>query len=101
MPQRPKTAKSRRSLDHVCCSHADTACSMLPKWMDTLRRQTWTYQCWSTSNVQMRSFSRASSWKELLLGLRKRSLNGVEFVVSDDHAGLRRAIQEVLPEAVC
>jgi putative transposase len=24
----------------------------------------------------------------------------VEFVVSDDHAGLRRAIQEVLPEAV-
>jgi putative transposase len=24
----------------------------------------------------------------------------VEFVVSDDHAGLRRAIEEVLPEAV-
>jgi Transposase, Mutator family len=24
----------------------------------------------------------------------------VEFVVSDDHAGLRRAIQEALPEAV-
>jgi len=27
-------------------------------------------------------------------------LHGVEFVVSDDHAGLRRAIPEVLPEAV-
>jgi putative transposase len=41
-----------------------------------------------------------SSWRELLVGLRQRSLQGVEFVVSDDHAGLRRAIQEVLPEAV-
>src|SRR3954465_2562092 len=41
-----------------------------------------------------------SSWKELLAGLRQRSLHGVEFVVSDDHAGLRRAIQEALPEAV-
>jgi putative transposase len=41
-----------------------------------------------------------SSWRELLVSLRQRSLHGVEFVVSDDHAGLRRAIQEVLPEAV-
>jgi putative transposase len=41
-----------------------------------------------------------SSWKELLAGLRQRSLHGVELVVSDDHAGLRRAIQESLPEAV-
>jgi putative transposase len=41
-----------------------------------------------------------SSWRELLGSLRQRSLRGVEFVVSDDHAGLRRAIQEVLPEAV-
>jgi putative transposase len=50
--------------------------------------------------IELASRESASSWKELLLGLRKRSLNGVEFVVSDDHAGLRRAIQEVLPEAV-
>lgn len=42
----------------------------------------------------------ASSWKDLLVGLRQRSLRGVEFVVSDDHAGLRQAIAEVLPEAV-
>lgn len=41
-----------------------------------------------------------SSWKDLLAGLRQRSLHGVEFVVSDDHAGLRRAIQVALPEAV-
>src|SRR6059058_3705373 len=33
-----------------------------------------------------------SSWRELLVSLRQRSLQGVEFVVSDDHAGLRRAI---------
>jgi putative transposase len=41
-----------------------------------------------------------SSWKELLAGLRQRSLQGVEFVVSDNHAGLRGAVQEALPEAV-
>jgi hypothetical protein len=34
-----------------------------------------------------------------LLGLRRRGLNGVEFVVADDHAGLRSAVREVLPEA--
>jgi putative transposase len=41
-----------------------------------------------------------SSWRDFLLGLRQRGLSGVEFVVSDDHAGLRAAIREVLPEAV-
>ena len=50
--------------------------------------------------VELASRESASSWKELLTSLRQRSLHGVEFVVSDDHAGLRRAIQEVLPEAV-
>jgi len=40
-----------------------------------------------------------SSWKDFLLGLRDRGLHGVEFVVSDQHAGLRKAIMEVLPEA--
>jgi putative transposase len=50
--------------------------------------------------VELAQRETACSWKELLVGLRKRSLQGVEFVVSDDHAGLRRAIQEVLPEAV-
>jgi len=32
-----------------------------------------------------------SSWKDFLIGLRKRGLNGVEFVVADDHSGLRSA----------
>ena len=41
----------------------------------------------------------ASSWKDFLSGLKERGLNGVEFVVSDDHAGLRAAIREVLAEA--
>ena len=50
--------------------------------------------------VELASRESVSSWKELLAGLRQRSLHGVEFVVSDDHAGLRRAIQEALPEAV-
>jgi putative transposase len=50
--------------------------------------------------IEMANRESACSWKELLLDLRQRSLHGVEFVVSDDHAGLRRAIQEVLPEAV-
>ena len=50
--------------------------------------------------VELASRESASSWKDFLSRLRKRSLQGVEFVVSDDHAGLRKAIQEVLPEAV-
>jgi transposase-like protein len=40
---------------------------------------------------------RRSSWRDFLLGLRERGLSGVEFVVSDDHGGLRQAIIEVLP----
>jgi len=40
-----------------------------------------------------------SSWRDFLLGLRQRGLREVECVVSDDHAGLKKAIQEVLPEA--
>jgi transposase-like protein len=50
--------------------------------------------------VELSNRESTSSWKELLLSLRERSLHGVEFVVSDDHPGLRRAIAEVLPEAV-
>jgi alkylhydroperoxidase/carboxymuconolactone decarboxylase family protein YurZ len=50
--------------------------------------------------VELANRESSSSWKELLLGLRRRGFNGVEFVVSDDHAGLRKAIAEVLNEAV-
>ena len=33
-----------------------------------------------------------SSWKEFCLALKERGLHGVELVISDDHAGLRKAI---------
>jgi putative transposase len=38
-----------------------------------------------------------SSWREFLLQLKERGLNGVQFIVSDDHPGLKAAIREVLP----
>jgi putative transposase len=41
-----------------------------------------------------------SSWKDFLQKLKGRGLHGVEYVVSDDHAGLKAAIPEILPEAV-
>jgi putative transposase len=49
--------------------------------------------------VELANRESHSSWKEFLLGLKERGLSGVEFVVSDDHAGLKKAIAEVLPEA--
>ena len=41
-----------------------------------------------------------TSWRDFLLAIKERGLFGVEFVVSDDHEGLRQAIREVLPGAV-
>lgn len=40
-----------------------------------------------------------SSWSDFLRGLIARGLHGVELVVADDHAGLRAAIRETLPDA--
>jgi putative transposase len=48
--------------------------------------------------VELANRESASSWKDFAVGLKQRGLNGVELVVSDDHAGLRAAIREVLPE---
>ena len=50
--------------------------------------------------VELANRESASSWKELLISLRDRGLRGVQLTISDDHAGLRRAIREVLPEAI-
>jgi putative transposase len=36
-----------------------------------------------------------TSWRDFLLRLKERGLSGVELVISDDHAGLKRAVQEV------
>lgn len=49
--------------------------------------------------VELANRESRSSWREFLLDLKRRGLAGVEFVVSDDHPGLKRAITEVLPEA--
>ena len=49
--------------------------------------------------VELANRESRSSWRDFLLGLRERGLAGVEFVVADDHAGLKSAIREVLPEA--
>lgn len=49
--------------------------------------------------VEMVNRESATSWKEFLVGLKRRGLRGVIFAVSDDHPGLKRAIIEVLPEA--
>ena len=50
--------------------------------------------------VELANRESSSSWKEFLLRLKQRGLHGVELVVSDDHPALRRAVSEVLPEAV-
>jgi len=49
--------------------------------------------------VELANRESQSSWKDFLIRLKERGLSGVEFVVSDDHAGLKKAIREVLTEA--
>ena len=50
--------------------------------------------------VELSNRESRSSWTNFVKGLKARGLHGVEFVVSDDHAGLKRAVAELLPEAV-
>ena len=40
--------------------------------------------------VELANRESRSSWRDLLLGVKRRGLFGVEFVVSDDHPGLNR-----------
>jgi putative transposase len=49
--------------------------------------------------VELAERESTSSWKDFLLRLKERGLRGVVTVISDDHAGLRRSIPEVVPEA--
>jgi putative transposase len=49
--------------------------------------------------VELANRESTTSWRDFLRGLKERGLHGVELIVSDDHAGLRSAIREVLPEA--
>jgi putative transposase len=50
--------------------------------------------------VDLANRESGTSWREFLLSLDERGLKSVELVVSDDHAGLKKAIAEVLPAAV-
>ena len=50
--------------------------------------------------VELASRESLTSWRDLLEGLKARGLRGVQFVVTDDHEGLRRAIEQLLPEAI-
>lgn len=50
--------------------------------------------------VDLANRESVTSWKDFLLSLRTRGLHGVEFIVSDNHAGLKAAIREVYPEAL-
>lgn len=49
--------------------------------------------------VELANRESQSSWKEFCSKLKARGLSGVELVISDDHAGLRKAIAEVFAEA--
>jgi len=49
--------------------------------------------------VELAERESRNSWTQFLRGLRQRGLHSVEFVVSDDHAGLKAAIREVFTDA--
>lgn len=49
--------------------------------------------------VELASRESTVFWKDFLAGLKRRGLHGVEFVVSDDHCGIRRAVGEMFPDA--
>jgi putative transposase len=49
--------------------------------------------------VEVANRESLSSWKDFLESLSERGLHGVEYIVSDDHAGLKKAIREVFTHA--
>jgi len=53
----------------------------------------------SLLGMEMANRESQSSWRDFVAGLRQRGLRGVQLVVSDDHAGLKKAIREMLPDA--
>ena len=46
--------------------------------------------------IELANRESRSSWRDFLRELKARGLHGVEFVVADDHAGLRAALRETL-----
>jgi len=49
--------------------------------------------------VELANRESGASWKDFLVRLGERGLSGVEFVVSDDHHGIKQALREILPAA--
>lgn len=50
--------------------------------------------------VEIANRESGNSWKDFLKSLRERGLRGVEFVVSDDHPGLKKAVPMLFPESL-
>ena len=50
--------------------------------------------------VELANRESVNSWRDFLVKLKERGLNGVEYVVSDDHIGLKKSVAEILPESV-
>ncbi len=51
-------------------------------------------------SVELANRESATSWKDFLIALKERGLHGVRLAITDDHAGLKKALREVLPESV-
>lgn len=49
--------------------------------------------------VELAGRESASTWRDFLVGLKERGLRGVRLAISDQHAGLKQAIGQLLPEA--
>jgi putative transposase len=49
--------------------------------------------------VELANRESQTSWRDFLVSLKERGLHGVEFVVSDDHSGLKKSLREILPES--
>ena len=49
--------------------------------------------------VELANRESAGSWEQFILLLKQRGLRGVQYVVSDQHEGLKSAIGKLLPEA--
>lgn len=49
--------------------------------------------------VELANRESQTTWRDFLMSLKQRGLCGVEFAVTDDHAGLKKAVAEILPQA--
>lgn len=49
--------------------------------------------------VELSGRESKTCWRDFLVSLKKRGLDNVEFVVFDDHPGLRKSLMEMLSEA--